>query len=195
MTLQIVTEPTAAQNQLSNYNGSSMVARSSYTPSQGANWGVIGLVLGDTVTTGDEDAIVAALEGLAGITSVADPRLWGQLPAELLSGETYEAKLHTTVTLGCTAGTANNQWALQERKHATVKPPLGKKWMVCTCVLPSALTDQASVTALQGAIQAIAGITTAKVMAFGSVPNPATGIVVQVESRMRIDPVPVPEPE
>jgi len=191
MTIKQITEPSAAQDQLSDYNGSSMVASSSYTPDQGTDWAVIGLLLVDAATPDDEDAIVAALKGLDSITAVANPRLWGQLPAELLAGETYEAKLHVTVTTGCTAGTANNQWWLQERKHSTAKPPLGKKWIVCNCVLPAALTDQASVDALESACEAIAGITTAKIMVFGSVPSPATGIVVTVEGRMRIDEIPL----
>jgi len=189
MSITQITLPTAAQSQLDNYNGSRMVARSSYSVPQGTNWAIIGLVLVDAATPEDEAALVAALTGLAGISAVGDPRLWGQLPATLETGDTHQCKLHTTVTLGCTAGTANNNWSLQERKHATVAPPLGKKWLVVNCAVPSPLTNQMSVDTLESACEGIVGVTTAKVLAFGSVPNPATGVVVTVESRMRIDPV------
>ena len=193
MSLVQITPPTSAQTQLASYNGSGMVAHSSYNVPQGTNWAVIGLVLVDAATPADEDALVAALTGLADISTVGNPRLWGQLPESLEVGDTYECKLHVTVTLGCTTGTPSNKWLLQERKYTTVAPPLGKKWMVCNCVLPAALTNQASVNTLQAACAAIAGITTAKVLVCGSVPSPAAGVVVTVESRMRIDEIPIVE--
>ena len=193
MSLVQITAPSASQQQLDAYNGSQMVARSSYNTPPGKDWAVIVLVLVDAATPAAEAPLVAALEGLAGIVTVANPRLWGQLPASLEIGETYECKLHVTVTTTCTTGTAENNWSLQARQHATTKPPLGKKWVVVNCIIPAALTDQASVDALESACKSIAGVTTAKVVMFGSVPNPANNIIVIVESRMRIDEIPLEE--
>lgn len=194
MTLQQITEPTAAANQMEDYNSSAMVGRASYSPAPGTKWAVVGLVLDDNMTTADEATLVVSIESLASVIAVANPRFYGVFPAILYINEgletpTHEAWLHSTVRLSCITGFANNQFTLIEQRHTTIKPPLGKKWIVCNCVVSSLPTNQTEVNAFQTALEAIMGITTAKLLAWGIVPAISTNISVTVEARMRIDPI------
>jgi hypothetical protein len=196
MTLLQPTEPTAAQDQLNDYNSSVMVKRASYSPSAGMHYAMIGLVLADAAVPGDEATLVADIVALAGITSVGNPRFWGQIPSTLHvnpGGEdpdTHEAVLYSTANLGCVTGTTNNNFSLSDRRHGTVKPPLDKKWMVINVVLPGGFADQAAVDVLETALEGVTGVTTAKVLLFGQVPDAAVSVSLSVETRVRIDPVP-----
>jgi hypothetical protein len=194
MALLIITEPSPAETQLRNYNGSWMVQRATYQPGAGLHWAVVGLVLHDAVTANDEAALIAAIEGLAAIVAVADPRVFGQLPAVLevnagLAEPTHDITLHSTIRAAYVNGFIANNYSVVDQRHATVQPPLGKKWMVCNCVVAASPISQAEIDAVQASLVALAGITEAKVLSWGTVPLTATGISLAVETRMRIDPI------
>ena len=190
MTLEIAAAETAATEQINDYNSHGPLVRQAiYSPPAGTEWAMIGLVLADAAVTDDESTLVSDIEALAGISSVANPRFWGQMPASILVGVTHEGKLVSEAVLTCKTGFPSNQFDIQKRLFGIVKPPVNKKWMVVNCVLPGAFADQAAVTAIETALEGITGITTAKLLLTDNVPSLATNISLTVTTRMRIDEV------
>ena len=198
MALDIITETSAAQQQLDAYNrASGMVRRSTYHPSAGTAWVVVGLVLADAAVPGDEATLVSAIEALAEVTTVSNPRVWGQLPAELLSNpgggepDTHEAVLIVVASLGATVGYGGDTNSLAMRQHESITPPAGKKWMVINAVLPAELQSAQDIDDLEMVLEGVTGVTTAEHLVGGIVPANASDVSLVIETRMRIDPVEV----
>jgi len=148
----------------------------------------LGLVLNDVVVQGDEDTLVADLEGLSGITNVADPRFWGQAPSSILAAD-HEFKVIIISRLTCMVGYNTDLRAHREEENETIKPLVNKKFMVVNCVIPVEL-GQSGIAALESAVEGICGITTCEHLIGGVVPVNASNINLNINSKMRIDPIP-----
>jgi len=191
----------AAQQQLSLWNESGPhVLRTTYTPTAGLSWCVVGCVMADAFDPdGHEAALVAGIVALANVTAVAQPRLYGETPAtievnpEPPEDPTHEVVLHTSSALSCTMGPVTDR----RSKYRPVKPPVAKQWMVLNLVLTGPL-DTAGIAALEAAIEAIQiggqqAVTQCEHLIGDTVPADATGISLAIESRIRIDRIPVEE--
>lgn len=197
MALEILTEPAASQQQLDLYNrsSSSLIKRSTYSPTPGLNWAIIGCVLADAATQDDVPTLVSNIQSLGEVDTVASPQFWGQVPSELLinpSGEaaTHECKLHVSSALSCSVGYGGDTRGLSQKQNETLKPPLNKKWLVLNIVVPSGLNEN-RISNLESAVQGVTGITTCEHLVDGTVPDNASSVSLQISTRMRIDPVEV----
>ena len=197
MTVLQIEETSSAQIQLRTYNeASAMIKRPTYSPPAGTAWAVVGCVLADAATPADVDStLVPAIEALSEVTSVADPRIWGQTPAtleinpEAPADPTHEIKIHCNANLSCQIGTAGDKYSYSERRSETQKPPLGKKFIILNIVVPAKL-DATSKSALEAAITGITGIMVCEHLIDGQVPDDASTVQLTIETRMRIDPIP-----
>jgi hypothetical protein len=199
MTLEIIQETDAAQQQLDLYNkASQMVKQKTYNVNAGLTWVVVGLVLADTATPADEQTLVDAITALPEVTLVADPRFWGQTPASLLinpdapADPTHEALLCTEARVAGQIGYGGDVRSFSETQFESLAPPLNKKWLVCNLVLPAPLSTEQMITDLETALEGVTGITTAEHLIGGTIPANASGTQIVITTRMRIDPVPTP---
>jgi hypothetical protein len=123
--------------------------------------------------------------------------VWGQLPATLLinpdppDDPTHEAKLLVSGASSGNIGPVGDKRAWSERQMEVVKPPLGKKWLVCNCVFPASVSTAQEISDLQDALEGITGVTSAYHLIGGTMPTDVTQGQVSIEVRMRIDPIEV----
>ena len=197
MALEILTEPSEAQQQMDLYNRSStsLIKRSTYSPPAGTNWVVMGCVLADVATTGDVSTLVSNIQSLGEVDSVASPQFWGQVPSELFinpSGEdaTHECKLLVESNLACTVGYGGDTRGFSQKQNENIKPPLNKKWLVLNAIIPSGLNEN-RISNLESAVEGVAGITTCEHLVDGTVPENASSARLSITTRMRIDPIEV----
>lgn len=186
-------EPDAGASQKDVYNsnvGGSLNRMVSVDVPGGIHWAVVGIVLADVATPADVEAtLVPAVVALAEVTSVNGDQLYGVVPATIQAAS-HEAVLNVTASMSGLVNDGNGgTYTEVTRKHNTVKPPVGKKWVVLCCRVPASL-DNAGVLALKNAIDGIAGTTTVKVLLDGSTPARATGDVrVDIAAHLRIEAV------
>lgn len=203
MTVDQIAETDAGQQQLRTYNSaSSMIKRNTWNAPAGTHWAIVGCVLADAAVPGDVDAtLVPAIEALAEVTSVLDPRVWGQAPAQLLADSTpsapteYELRVLVEAALSGTIGFGGDVRNISERQTEQIKPPVNKKWMVVLLTLPSAISQASDISDLETAIEGITGITNCEHLIDGSVPTAGEGWQggnFSATVRMRIDAVEVP---
>lgn len=205
MTIVYATLKSEAQQQLVLWNESGPhVLNTPYTPSAGLSWCVVGCVMNDAFDPDlHENALVSAVEALAAVTLVANPRQFGATPATILinpeapEDPTYEVVLHVGSVLSCQVGAAGDKRGRTIREHETVKPPAGKNWCVLNLVVPAPL-DTAGIAALEAAIEAIEiggqqAVTKCEHLIGDTVPGDASGITLRISSRIRIDGIPEPE--
>lgn len=196
MTLERITETPLDQQQVALYGRASpMVKHSTYPLSAGAAWAVIGNVLADAAVPGDEGTLVDAMEALAEITTVANPRIWGQMPAELLINaggdpDTHEALLLVESHLTAQVGYGDDVQDYSLRLFEQVKLPLGKQWMLTNCRLPAELASAQNIADLEAAIVGShAGFTLAEHLIGGLVPPNASDVSLRITTRMKIVPI------
>lgn len=201
MTLAIITEPSAAQQQTDLFNRASrMVVTKTYTPPAGTAWTVVGMVLADAVTTDNELALVAAMTTLAEITNVANPRFWVPTPSEILinpgGGEpdTHQLVLSTEARWAGNRGYGGDVVLFDGHQYEELSPPLGKNLFVCNCRLPAKITSAQMIADLEGALVGITGINVAEHLIGDVVPVNALGVSLKITTRMRIDPISVEPP-
>jgi len=196
----------AAQQQLSLWNESGPhVLRTTYTPTAGLSWCVVGCVMADAFDPdAHEAALVAGIVALANVTTVAQPRVYGETPAtievnpEPPEDPTHEVVLCVSSTLSCQVGAVDDKRDKIVKESETVKPPVAKQWMVLNLILTDPL-DTAGIAALETAIEAIQiggqqAVTKCEHLTGDTVPADATGIRLAIESRIRINRIPVVEP-
>lgn len=186
-------EPDVGQTQKDTYNsniGGGLNRLVTVTVPGGIHWAVVGIVLADAATVPDIEAtLIPAIEALAEVTSVNGDQVYGVVPATI-EATNHEAVVNVTASMTGAINDGNGGTYIETtRKHNTIKPPLGKKWVVLCCRVPAAL-DNAGVAALRTAIDGITGTTTVKVLLDGSTPARATGDVqVNIAAHLRIEPV------
>jgi hypothetical protein len=197
VTLDIITETPPAQQQLDLYNkASSMVKRSTYNVNAGLSWAVVGLVLNDAVTTDDEDDLINSIMGLSEVTTVANPRFWGQTPpAILINPGGSEPDTHQTILCVESFVTGNIGYSadvrsFQDIQFESIEPPLNKKWIVCNMVVPAHLASAQMITDLETALVGVTGVTLAEHLVGGVIPDNASNTQIKITTRMRIEPIP-----
>jgi len=192
--IQLV-EPASDIQQKTNYNsnvGGLLNRREEFVVPAGTSWAVVGCVLVDSAVPGDVDtALIPSLEALAEVTSVNGNQLWGQIPATIEASD-HEAVLHISSSMSATIGLDGSKtFTRTVNNHKSIKPPLGKKWVVLAIRTPAPL-DAAKITSLQNAIEGIAGVTTAVNLIDDIVSDRATASAsLVISAHVRIDPLPV----
>jgi hypothetical protein len=198
MTIAKATLKTSAQQQVELWNSAGPhVIQQTYAPPAGTNWAIVGLVMADAFDPDtDETTIVNAVEALSEVTTVGNPRIYGQTDADIeINPEAPEDPTHEWVllvnsTMSMQAGTAGDKRTRVERELERVKPPSGKQWLVLNLVVPSPL-DAAGIAVLESAIQGVTGITTCEHLIDGTVRADATQVSLQIEARIRLDEIEV----
>lgn len=203
MTLEIIQETDAAQQQLDLYNrASNMVKRSSYNVNAGLTWAVIGLILDDSVTTDDEATLVSAIEALSEVNVVGDPRFWGQTPSSVLinpdapADPTHEVLVYSEARVVGQIGYGADLRSFSETQVEAVKPPVNKKWLVFNAMLAAPLASAQDVLDLEAALEGIGGgtvVTKAEHLIGGTIPSNASNTSIQITTRMRIETIPPAE--
>jgi len=205
MAIVKATLKTAADQQLNLWNSSGPhVLRATYTPTAGMSWCVLGCVMADVFDPdAHENAVVNDIQALAAVTAVANPRLYGETPAtidinpEAPADPTHEVVLLVESNLAYGVGAVNDKRGRIIRENERVKPPVGKKWLVLNCIIPTPL-DTAGIAALEAAVEGVEiggvqAVTTCEHLIGDTVPSDASAISLSIEARVRIDPIPVEE--
>ena len=204
MTIVKATLKSAADQQLTLWNSSGPhVIRATYTPTAGMSWCVLGCVMADAFDPDlHETVVINGIQALAAITSVVNPRMYGETPETIecnLEGEdpTHEVVLYVESNLSCQVGAGDDKRSRSLRENEKVNPPVGKQWLVLNCVVPTPL-DTAGIAALETAVEGVLiggvqAVTTCEHLIGDTVPSDATSISLQIESRIRIDRIPVEE--
>ena len=197
MTLKQITETTVSEQQMNTYNKASrMVQNEDYSPSAGTAWAVVGLVLDGTTIPADENALIAAIVGLDEVTGVADPRFWGQTPAELFMNpgapdpDTHRFEIVVASRMVYQKGYGGDVSSKAETDFEFQAVPLNTKWMLINIVIPAQLTTSQMIATLESALQGVDKINVAEHLIDGVVPANATDITLHIESRMRIAVIP-----
>lgn len=186
-------EPTAAQQQLNNYNSNvggnlNLCAEFPSVPASTV-WGVYGFVFApDPVTpamvTG---TLIPGLEALAAVTSVNGDQLLGQSPATIEAAD-HEMVLHVSSKMLGTIGGVDSFGVTREANERQVVP-LGKWWAVLILRLDAELPS-AGIAALETAAELIAGVTKCEHLVDGVISSRSSAASLEVKAHMRIDPIP-----
>jgi len=196
-----IVETSDAQMQIDKFNraGPMVIRESDYDPQPGMNLLVVVCVLADGQASEDADldALVTAVEASPSVYRAADPIVVGTAPVILINQEvpepTHQVRLFAAAALS--AAYADRPQSHHE-KHNLTPPavlPEGKTWMLLPLVLVAPL-DAASRAALVSFVEGVDGIDSCTNAIEGSIPADVTGPRMQLETRMRIDSIPVPEP-
>ena len=207
MTIVKATLKSAADQQLNLWNSSGPhVIRATYTPTAGMSWCVLGCVMADAFDPDlHETVVINGIQALAAITTVVNPRMYGETPETIECNPeggdpTHEIVLYVSSRLAMQIGDAGpppDMHGSDRNQNERVKPPIGKQWLVLNCVMPTPL-DTAGIAALEAAVEGVLisgvqAVTTCEHLIGDTVPSDATSISLQIESRIRIDRIPVEE--
>jgi len=145
-------------------------------------------VLDSGVTLPDDvPALVTGVEALGTVTAVYGDQLCGQIPAVIETAD-YQANLHVASVCTTSEGTGGDVFGSQIQLRRYQPIPTDNKWCMFLLRLPSAL-DIAAASALETALQGVAGITTAKVLLYDSTSAEQSGAGnIEFSSHVRLEP-------
>lgn len=191
MAVTELTEPTAEQQQLANYNqniGGALNRRIQYSVPADVAWCVVGCVFADVVTPADvTTTLVPAIEALTEVTSVNGDQFFGQVPSSITASG-HEAVLHVSSAMSSTIGSGGDTFPQMIKNSETQKPPLDKKFGVFVLRVPAAM-DATKITALETAMVGITGINAAEHLIDGVTSSRQSGdATLQIWSHLRINP-------
>lgn len=182
MAVDVIAEPTAAQQSAELYNGPSLVRHKTFSPNPGETWGLIGLIVSDAATTADVPALITALEALTQISAIQGDQIWGQtldIDPSLQWNLYTEAELQSALAYG-----GDSEVRI---KHKKITLPDSKKWIVLAATFSGAPTSAGQVTTFQTAVEGITGVTTCRYLMGVQVPAEAVSPRLRVSVRTRQD--------